>query len=149
MLRFVRPRFVARDSFMGHDLRGQPRVSVAALFALAALAACDEGPQLVCTAPSSVAAIVVQPRDSIADTLLVTSAVGTIQDGTYIDSLRPFLGQGSPPPYFVAGGQRAGTYTITVSVPGFVTWQRAGVVVAQHFCGLSTSLITARMVAGP
>jgi len=134
---------------MSHALRGRPLVAAAPLFALAALAACDEGPQVVCAAPSSPAAIVVQPRDSIADTLLVTSAVGTIQDGAYIDSLRPFLGQGSPPPYLVAGGQRAGTYTITVSVPGFATWQRAGVIVAHNFCGLSTSLITARMLAAP
>lgn len=127
--------------------RRQPFVS-GALVAVAVLGACDEGPQPVCTAPSSVAAIVVQPRDSSADTLLVASAVGTIQDGAYVDSLRPFLGQGSPPPYLIAGGQRPGTYTITVSVPGFVTWQRARVVVAQNFCGLSTTLITAWMLAG-
>jgi hypothetical protein len=127
-------------------LRAQPLVSVTPLLALAVLAACDQGLQIVCAAPSSPAAIVVQPRDSIADTLLVTSAVGTIQDGTYTDSLRPFLGQGSPPPYLVAGGNRAGTYTITVRVPGYVIWQRAGVVVARNSCGLSTSLITARLV---
>jgi len=134
---------------MSHGVRSQPLVSVTPLFVLVALAACDQGPRIVCAAPSSPAAIVVQPRDSIADTLLVTSAVGTIQDGTYIDSLRPFLGQGFPPPYLVAGGQRAGTYTITVSVPGYVTWQRAGVVVARNFCGLSTSMITARLLAVP
>lgn len=102
------------------------------LAAVISAGACD--PSYQATAPiaycSAVApiAIIVEVRDSVSLAPKADIAGGTVQAGTYVDTLR--LDSPSSQLY-LRGGQKVGTYVVTVQRPGYHTWTRGGVAATQ------------------
>lgn len=91
----------------------------------------DYGPNQACLATRSIA-IEVSVTDSIAGQNIADSATGCVQAGSYSDSLIAY----NSPATLLFGGNRLGTYTVTVSRPGYATWTRSGVAVGQKStCG--------------
>lgn len=95
---------------------------------------CDTGIQ-----PS----IVVEVRHASADTSLAGAATGFIIDGSFSDSLHHSGGLLS------MSGERAGTYTILITAPGFQNWSRAGVEVDGADCGTEQVTLVAQLVPVP
>ena len=81
--------------------------------------------------------IVVEIRHAGTSQPLADSAAGVVIDGAYSDSLtaQPFEGAGPvPSPTAVlryAAYERAGTYTVFVTRPGFYNWSASGVRVVE------------------
>lgn len=91
----------------------------------------DYGPNAACAAVRSIA-IEVNVTDSITGLARADSATGLVQSGSYTDSLLPY---GSTPNLLFAG-DRLGTYSVTVSRPGYATWSRTGIAVTNRgACG--------------
>jgi hypothetical protein len=98
---------------------------------LFASACSDQGPNMACTATRSIA-IEVSVTDSITGQNLADSATGLVQAGSYSDSLVAY----NSPATVLLGGNQLGTYTVTVSRPGYATWSRSGIAVSQKSaCG--------------
>lgn len=49
----------------------------------------------------------------------------------------------------MSAGERPGTYTVTVSKPGFRDWQRAGIVVTADECHVHPVELSARLQPSP
>ena len=109
--------------------------------ALTLASACsDQGPIAACTATRSIA-IEVAVTDSISGLGRADSATGLVQAGSYSDSLVVFSGAANT----LFGGDRLGTYSVTISRPGYATWTRSGIAVTQKsICG---SVIPAQLDA--
>lgn len=90
-----------------------------------------DGPNAACTAIRSIA-IEVNVTDSVTGLARADSATGLVQSGSYSDSLLPFGGTTN----LLFAGDRLGTYTVTVSRPGYAAWSRTGIAVTtQGVCG--------------
>jgi hypothetical protein len=97
----------------------------------AMLVACSStsAPVASCAAPRSVA-IEVDVTDSVTGRALADSATGSVQSGSYADSLVRVSDR------LMDGGAQLGTYVVTLSRPGYTSWVRSGVRVAsQGPCG--------------
>lgn len=96
-------------------------------------------------------ALEVEVRDSMTNELLTPRAVVIVTDGVYSDTLTagvliPDAAGRELIPKTVAGAhERAGTYQIHVSVPGYRTWIRSRVKVNDGECHVQTRLIVARL----
>lgn len=87
-------------------------------------------------------AIIVTIRDAETFRPLADEARGSIRDGAYLDSLRPY----QPNVSRAAGDQREGTYAVEIRRSGYQEWTRAGVRVVRDGCFLRTQRITADLV---
>ncbi len=90
-----------------------------------ALSGCSNAEQIgFCAAPAPLA-VIVTVRDSISGTGAATNALGTIVGNSVVDTLiqRDSL--------TFEGGDRLGTFTVTIEKPGYFTWSRANVRVTQ------------------
>ena len=130
------------------------RTSIAlfSLVAPVALLACQSGPptpddsagpapapdQVVCTmeARSSISIAVLDA--ATGDSLGVTPT-GTVRDGSFEEALQAFGSQLSGP------FERKGTYDVTVTAPGYASWDTTGVVVTADECHVQTVQLTARL----
>lgn len=113
----------------------------------ALLSACDGVmPNGLCTAPRSIA-IEVDVSDSLSGRGLADSTTGAVQAGSYTDSLQHV----STSATLLLGGNQLGTYTVTVSHAGYVTWVQNGVRVTQRgTCGNVIPVhLAARLSAAP
>jgi hypothetical protein len=105
-------------------------VALCALLVVAALG-CSEGPNTACLATRSIA-VELTVTDSLSNLGLADSSTGLLQAGTTVDSLEHVAGSST----LLLGGSQLGTYTVTVTRPGYATWSRAGIAVAQlSICG--------------
>jgi hypothetical protein len=115
-----------------------------ALFAAAALlglAACGRlSDPVVCPAivPPSV---MVTVQDSVTGANVTPGATVELRSGTFVTSVVALEGWGSVP----VGGNRTGTFTLTVSQTGYQTWTKTGVEVEEGPCGARTVQLTARL----
>jgi len=100
-------------------------------------------------APTLGEAVAVVVRDAQTGAPLAAEARGVVQEGSYVDSLRPEPLQQPTQWTLVGGGDRAGTYTVVVEHQGSVPWQRSGVVVNRGACGVETVTLTADLEPGP
>ena len=104
--------------------------SILVLLTLGFLLGCSRNPTASfagrCLAPVSIA-VIVAVDDSVSGASVVDSARGVAQAGAYVDSLH----LSSPPPVLL-GGDRLGTYEVTVTRPGYRQWTRSGVLVSQQ-----------------
>lgn len=102
------------------------------------------GPDAVCTAePRWALRITVV---SAADGSWITAEhmlAGTLTDGAYVEELTPEGGN-----LLLAGQERPGLYTITVTAAGFETWTRTDVRVRSDRCGPIEEQLTAEMIPG-
>lgn len=95
----------------------------------AGLGACDGSmqPMAFCTAPRSLA-IAVAVTDSVTGRYLADSASGFVQAGSYAAPLQLSSGIDS----LLYGGDRIGTYSVSLTRPGYAPWTRNGVQVAMR-----------------
>jgi hypothetical protein len=108
---------------------------------------CTDG--LVCTT-SVEPAIVVEIRDAADATPLAAGARGVVRDGAYTDSLRPY-GSTIEGDMLTraAADERAGTYAVEVTHPGYGTWQQLGVRVTRGGCHVETVNLVAELGRAP
>jgi len=113
---------------------------------MSAVGCSDYGPNAACTATRPIA-IEVAVTDSISGLGRADSATGFVQSGSYTDSLVSILGSAT----LLAGGDRLGTYTISISRPGYASWSRSGIHVTQRsICGVVLPVrLDARLQPGP
>ena len=109
---------------------------------LALLAACSNNDAVSCTA-QFVPAVVVEVRDSVTQVPLA-GARGIVQDGTFIDSLRPSGGS-----TLQAAGERPGTYRVAVGHAGYADWVVTGVRVQRDICHVVTVTLQAALQPAP
>jgi len=76
-------------------------------------------------------------RDSVSSALVATGAHATATSGSYYEVLR--INDGVA----VGATERAGTYRVVVTKPGYQTWVRSGVVVKWDGCHVTSVLLTA------
>ena len=109
--------------------------------ALLGLAACDmlSGP-VICPAivPPSV---IVTVQDSVTGANVTPGATVELRSGTFVTSEVGLEGWGS----VSVGGNRTGTFTVTVSRTGYQTWTKTGVEVEEGPCGARTVQLTVRL----
>ena len=112
---------------------------------LAAIGACSsrgepelDPPQTVCTMEAR-AAIVVRPVDDATGIPVRGATVRALSDG-FAENLSEFDGA------YSGAHERAGTYTVVISHPDYQQWQRAGIVVEEDECHVSTQAVQARLV---
>ena len=114
---------------------------------LMALAACTDG--LICTT-SVEPGVVVEIRDAADDAPLAASAAGSVREGAFSDSLRPYGVTESGALLSRAGAdERDGSYLVEVSHAGYVTWRQSDVRVSSDGCHVETAHLQALLVPAP
>lgn len=107
-----------------------------------AVAACDSATSVACT-DQFVYGITVEVT-SQADASPVTAGLaGTLTDGAYTEEMQRFEN------VLEGAGERAGTYTLTITAEGFQPLQQAGLVVEQGECHVIPRSLGARLVPLP
>lgn len=115
------------------------------------LAACDgqSSTGLVCAPTLGEAVSLVAVDRRTGTPLPAAGSRGAVTEGSYIDSLRPALLEGAAGINLYGGGDRAGVYVVTLEHPGYVSWERTGVVVTRGRCGVSTVALRAELEPAP
>ncbi len=108
------------------------------------LAACGSPTGTVCT-EVAVAGLNVQVRDSISGLSLAGGSSVTAQDGAYIETLAYFSAADS----FFGAVERAGSYTVEVTHPGYKPWERSNVGVAAATCHVIPVQLLVRLQSLP
>src|SRR5688572_1454821 len=94
-------------------------------------------------------AIDVDVTDARTGAWVARGAVGSIQEGSYLDSLREVAWRGSPPndtsTTLGAGLGRAGQYEVHVVRQGYRPWQRSRVRAREGSCGVETTRVRAEL----
>lgn len=94
-------------------------------------------------------AIDVDVTDARTGAWVARGAVGSIQDGTYVDSLREVGWLGIPPndtsTTLGAGLGRPGRYEVHVVREGYRPWLRSGVRAREGPCGVETTRVRAEL----
>jgi len=119
------------------------RTSLSLVLASQALAGCSRKPvaeeQVMCTMEARPALAVVV-LDSATGAGLAQAAVAIARQGDFADTLR---GTDS----IVSGAhERAGTYRVELSAPGYLDWSRDGVKVERDVCHVQTARLRALLV---
>jgi len=119
------------------------RISLSLVLASQALAGCSKKPvvedQVMCTMEARPALAVVV-LDSASGAGLAQIAVGVAREGIFADTLR---GTDS----IVSGAhERAGTYRVELSAPGYLDWSRDAVKVERDACHVQTARLRALLV---
>ena len=91
-------------------------------------------------------AVQVEVRDSVTSAPVAEGAYGSVQDGAFVDSLRPrsFDSTGTLVGLGAAPG-RAGTYVVLVRRLGYQDWRATGVVARSGDCGVLAAFLPARL----
>jgi hypothetical protein len=104
------------------------------------LAGCDTEPA-ACTEEVR-PGVVVEIRDAFDDTPLANEARGVVQDGSFIDSLRPYGSvENGTLVSRAAAAERPGTYEVTVQREGYLPWV-GGAVVRHDACHVETVVLS-------
>lgn len=85
-------------------------------------------------------------KDSLTNAGVASGASLVVREGSFKDSVafpsgRPDLNDTN----LWAAGERAGTYEVTVSKPGYATWVQSNVRVTKGVCHVITVTLTARL----
>ncbi len=95
-------------------------------------------------------AIVVEIRDGFDGTPLAGSARGAVQEGEFVDSLRPYGSFGNGVLISRAGAdERPGVYSVTLESDGYPEWRVDGVRVHRVSCNVETVQLTADLQRDP
>jgi hypothetical protein len=115
----------------------------AALLAALAVGACDDSATNVLCPDSATPAVVVRVVDGLTEQRMEMQVTGTWTTGAVGDSLRHL---GSTADRYLGAFGPAGTYTVRLQGPGFVAWERGGIVVPDAICGPQTQGLTATLI---
>jgi hypothetical protein len=94
-------------------------------------------------------AIVVEVRNANTGEPAAAGALGTVRDGTYMDSLYQYSFAGAVPLSLAGADERPGTYTVTIEKAGYETWTVTGVTVGDSNCHVETVNLTAELAPIP
>lgn len=130
-------------------MRSIRRAAVAALAAapLLWLNGCELLDPDVCTAVV-MPGIEVQVYDSVSGQVAAVGARGYVQDGAYVDSLRPYRFMASDPSTLYAlsaAPERPGRYDVVVEKEGYRTWTRSDVRVDDGRCHVRSAVLRAEL----
>jgi hypothetical protein len=110
---------------------------------------CDLLPPTVCTTEAR-AGVSVEIRDAATARPLADSATVMVTEGSFSDTLHLC---GMTDDYFWVSRcgleERAGTYGIEVSRPGYRPWSQSGVRVRRGECHVQTAVLRALLAAAP
>jgi len=128
-----------------------PRVGLALL--LLGMISCDivDGRDIYCL-DNFVSGLEVRVQDSLTGAPAASGAMLIARDGAYADTAVVPPGAANPDTWVLSvAGERPGTYTVTVSKDGYLTWQRTGVVVRmdQYGCHPQTVELVALLQRSP
>ena len=100
---------------------------------------CGNADAFGCTADVR-SGIVVEVYDSQTRAPIATGAVGTLQDGSYTETLMPF-GYDIMGNLIGLGGaqERTGTYTVRIEKAGYAPWEMKNVRVTKNACHVNTT----------
>jgi hypothetical protein len=91
--------------------------------------------------------IVVHVIDAQTHANIATGATGTIQDGSYTETLRPTQLDGAGNTISLSGApERTGAYTITIQKAGYQTFVLQNVVVTKNVCHVNTVTVDANLL---
>jgi hypothetical protein len=111
--------------------------SVTSLASACAVGPCDTG-----IFPS----IVVEVRDSVTGSAAAAGADGRAIDGSYVVTLEVYdFDIDGAPRSLAMPGERAGTYTVRVTKPGYLPWERKNVQVDDLRCHTDQVQFTAQL----
>jgi hypothetical protein len=114
------------------------------------LAGCrGAGPAGPVCAPTLGEAVAIGVRDARTGAPLAAGARGAVAEAAFVDSLRPMPLESPAGRTLVGGGDRAGTYTVTVERAGYRPWRADAVRVTRGACGVSTVGLVAALEAAP
>ena len=83
-------------------------------------------------------------KDSLTNAGVASGASLVVREGSFKDSVAFPSGRPDLNDYnLAAAGERAGTYQITVSKPGYATWVQSNVRVTKNVCHVNTVTLTA------
>jgi hypothetical protein len=123
------------------------RVFGLALVLIALLGSCRDSPHArpVCTM-IFVYGLSVEVLDALSGAGIASGAVAVARDGNYLETLE----HGPVDSVALHGaGERAGTYTITVTRPGYAAWSSPPVTVTADECHVRLVAVTARLTPAP
>lgn len=126
--------------------------AIFALVAALAMLACQSGPpapdgnagptpdpdQVMCTMEAR-SSISISVLDASTGDSLAVKPTGTVREGTFEEELQGFGSQLSGP------FERKGMYDVTVSAPGYASWDTTGVGVTADECHVQTVVLTVRL----
>ena len=94
-----------------------------------------------------VPAVVLEVRDASSGASIAGMATATMRDGAFLDTLRSYAYSSMDGSILSLRGalERSGMYDITVSAPGYRTWQKRGVRVNHDECHAITVQLVARL----
>lgn len=125
----------------------RPKPCLLAVFFLMA-GACNSSPGGpdggVCTLEAR-PAITVFVRDSVSGAHVARGSVATATSGTFSDMATYPAGAVQDDLPLSLAHERAGTYTVTVTKPGYSEWRTTGVRVTRDECHVVTETLTARL----
>ena len=91
--------------------------------------------------------LAVYVNDSLTNTPIASGASLVARDGTYKDSVAFPSARPDLDPYALnSAGERAGTYQLTVTRPGYLPWSKNNVRVTANVCHVNGVSVTARLV---
>lgn len=91
--------------------------------------------------------IVVEARDAITGLNVTDSVRGVVEEGEYVDSLRPYSTSEGMVVKVGAAANRPGVYSIRIERPGYQLWIRSSVrVSATATCGVVAAEVVAMLV---
>lgn len=105
-------------------------------------------PGFLCT-ENLVAGVTVEVRDAMTAAPAACAATGEVREGDYVDPLGDFGSCATYPElaYLSGAYERAGTYRVSISKPGYKEWVRDGVVVTADACHVRTAFLSANLEA--
>ena len=115
-------------------------------FMLLAFAACNQPAERVSCTDEFRYGLLVYVQDSATGASIASGSTLLARDGAFRDALSFPGGRADldPLPLHTAG-ERPGTYQITVTKPGYVSWTRNNVSVTAGVCHVNRTDITARL----
>ena len=111
----------------------------------------DSSRDVVCL-DNFVSGLAVRVQDSLTGAPAASGAMLIARDGAYADTAVVPSGAANPDSWVLtAAGERPGTYTVTVSKNGYLTWPRTGVVVRmdEYGCHPQTVELVALLQRSP
>lgn len=88
--------------------------------------------------------IVVAVYDAQTHAPIAKDAVGTIEDGSYMETLTPAGGDSQGNLISIGGAfERPGTYTVRIEKSGYQTWEKKNVRVTKGVCNVNTVTLEA------
>lgn len=110
----------------------------------AALAGCGDSTGPIACTEEFRYGITIEVRDGATGAGAAVGAQGTLTEGAYVEELMVFGDDA-----MLGAGERAGTYDVLITKPGFEDWTASRVTVTADECHVRTVALQANLVRAP